>query len=92
MNLFGFLLLLLVAAFCGALGQALAGYSLGGCVVSSLIGFLGALLGTWLAGALGLPAILVVRVGGEPFPVVWAVLGAALLALAASVLSRPRYV
>ena len=48
------LLLLLIAGVCGSLGQAIGGYSHGGCLVSIALGFIGALLGTWLAGALHL--------------------------------------
>ena len=49
MTLIGFLVLLVVAAIAGGLGQAIAGYSLGGCLVSSLVGFIGAFIGLWLA-------------------------------------------
>jgi uncharacterized membrane protein YeaQ/YmgE (transglycosylase-associated protein family) len=63
------------------LGQALAGYSLGGCLASILIGFIGAFVGSWLAGQLGLPEFFTVMVDGEPFPVVWAIIGSALLSL-----------
>ena len=38
------LLLLLIAGICGALGQAIGGYSHGGCLVSIALGFIGALL------------------------------------------------
>jgi uncharacterized membrane protein YeaQ/YmgE (transglycosylase-associated protein family) len=90
MGILGFLVLLLVAAIAGAIGQSLAGYSLGGCLVSAFVGLIGALIGGWLAGALGLPEILVVNVGGWPFPVVWAVIGATLLSLILGLINRPR--
>ena len=57
MTLFGFLVLLLFAAICGAIGQSLAGYDLGGCLVSIIVGFIGAYLGLWLAGKMGLPEL-----------------------------------
>ena len=88
MTLLSFLLLLLIAAVCGAAGQALAGYSLGGCLVSIVIGLVGAYVGVWIAGALGLPTFLVLDIGGEAFPVVWAVLGSALLAFGFGLLRR----
>ena len=88
MTLLSFLLLLFIAALCGAAGQALAGYSLGGCLVSIVIGLVGAYVGVWLAGQLGLPTFLVLDIGGEPFPVVWAVLGSALLALGFGLIRR----
>ena len=90
MSLIGVLVLLLVAAIAGAIGQSIAGYSLGGCLVSSAVGLIGALLGGWLAGALGLPELFVVNIGGWPFPVVWAIIGATLFALAIGLLTRGR--
>ncbi len=81
MTLVGFLVLLIIAAVAGALGQAISGYSVGGCLGSILIGFLGAWVGVWLAGQLGLPNFFTLVVDGQPFPVVWAVIGAAILSL-----------
>src|SRR3979409_1861015 len=75
MTLFGFLVLLLIAAICGSIGQSLAGYSLGGCVVSIVVGFIGAYLGLWIAGRLRLPEIFTISIEGKPFPVIWAVIG-----------------
>ena len=42
----GILLLILIAAICGAIGSALAGGTRGGIVVSIALGFVGALLGS----------------------------------------------
>ena len=65
MTLMGFLILLLIAAICGGIGQALAGYDLGGCLVSIIVGFIGAYIGTWLAGKFGFPPIFEISVQGE---------------------------
>jgi uncharacterized membrane protein YeaQ/YmgE (transglycosylase-associated protein family) len=92
MSLVSFLLLLLVAAVCGAIGQALVGYSVGGCVTSIIVGFIGALFGSWLAGQLGLPEPLVLNIGGETFPVLWSIIGSALLVGILSLFTRRRYV
>jgi uncharacterized membrane protein YeaQ/YmgE (transglycosylase-associated protein family) len=92
MTLAGLLMLLLIAAVAGALGQAIAGYSLGGCLVSAGVGLIGALLGGWLAGRLGLPELIIVQIGDWPFPVVWAILGATLFSLIIGVISRGRRV
>ena len=78
MSLLGLIILLVIAAVAGSIGQALAGYSLGGCVISAVVGFIGAFLGLWLSRQLGLPAPLTVTVGGEPFPILWSIIGSAL--------------
>jgi uncharacterized membrane protein YeaQ/YmgE (transglycosylase-associated protein family) len=91
MSLFGFIVLLIIAAIAGAIGQALAGYSLGGCLVSILVGFVGAYLGMWLANSLGLPTFLTINVDGQPFPIVWAIIGSAILTAIVGLLTRPRY-
>jgi len=92
MTILNFLLLLLVAAICGSIGQALVGYSVGGCITSIIVGFIGALVGTWLAGQLGLPEPLVITIGGETFPVLWSIIGSALLVGVLSLFSRRRFV
>jgi uncharacterized membrane protein YeaQ/YmgE (transglycosylase-associated protein family) len=71
-------ILLIVAGVCGAIGQSLGGYSGIGCIASVALGFIGALLGTWLAGAIGLPELFVLDIGGQPFPIIWSIVGAAL--------------
>ena len=68
---------MLIAAVCGSIGQALAGYDLGGCLVSIVVGFIGAYLGLWIAGKFDLPKIFEISVEGKTFPVVWAVIGSA---------------
>ena len=74
----GFVLLLLIAAVCGSLAQALGGYSRGGCLVSIVVGFIGAFLGWWIADALNLPLLFQVNIQGQNFPVIWSIIGGAL--------------
>jgi uncharacterized membrane protein YeaQ/YmgE (transglycosylase-associated protein family) len=81
MTLVGFLVLLLIAAICGSIGQSLAGYDLGGCFVSIIVGFIGAYIGLWIAGQMHLPEIFTINIQGKPFPVVWAVIGSAVFTL-----------
>ncbi len=90
MTLTGLLLLLLVAALAGGLGQAIVGYSTGGCLVSIALGFVGALLGGWLAGQLGLPEPLPLSIQGHEFPLVWSIVGAALFVAVLSLISGRR--
>jgi uncharacterized membrane protein YeaQ/YmgE (transglycosylase-associated protein family) len=78
MSIVEFLLLLLIAGISGSIGRSLTGYSKGGCFISIIVGFIGALIGTWLAHKLGLDNFLVLDVGGVSFPVLWAIIGAVL--------------
>jgi uncharacterized membrane protein YeaQ/YmgE (transglycosylase-associated protein family) len=81
MTLIGFLVLLAIAAICGAIGQSLAGYDLGGCLVSIIVGFIGAYIGMWLAGKFGLPEFFTINIQGKPFPIIWSVIGSAIFTL-----------
>jgi uncharacterized membrane protein YeaQ/YmgE (transglycosylase-associated protein family) len=90
MTLIDLLLLLLVAGVCGSIGRAIGGYSHGGCLVSIALGFVGALLGMWLARHAGLPEPLPVRVGVQTFPVVWSIVGSALFVAVIGLISRSR--
>ena len=91
MTLTSFLVLLLVAGICGSIGRAIVGYSHGGCLVSIALGFIGALLGVWIAGALHLPDLFRVRIGGESFPIIWSIIGSALFVAVINLLTRRRY-
>jgi uncharacterized membrane protein YeaQ/YmgE (transglycosylase-associated protein family) len=90
MSLTTLLLYLVVAAVCGAVGKALAGGARGGLIVSIVLGFIGALLGPWVAGKLGLPEPFMVNIGGQPFPVLWSILGAAIFVALIHLISRRR--
>lgn len=90
MSLFDLLVLLLIAGVCGAIGQALSGFTRGGCLLSIGVGFVGALLGTWIARSFALPAIFVIDVGGTAFPIVWSILGSALFVAVLGLITRPR--
>ena len=90
MTLLDLLLLLLVAGICGSLGQAISGYSRGGCLVSIALGFIGAVLGMWLARKLGLPELFAVQIGTTAFPIVWSIIGSALFVTLITLLTRRR--
>ena len=91
MTVLELIILIVIAAICGAIGQAIAGYSLGGMVITTVVGFIGAFLGTWIARAVSLPELLMVNIGGQPFPIVWAIIGSALFtAIIALFTRRPR--
>ena len=88
MTILDLIVLLIIAGLCGALGQAITGFSRGGCLVSIALGFIGALLGTWLASAIGLPELLPVNIAGKSFPIIWAIIGSALFVALLSLITR----
>jgi uncharacterized membrane protein YeaQ/YmgE (transglycosylase-associated protein family) len=86
----GVLLLLLIAAVSGSIAQALVGYSRGGCIVSIVLGLIGALLGYWIADALNLPLLFQVNIQGRTFPVIWSIIGGALFVAILNLVSGRR--
>jgi uncharacterized membrane protein YeaQ/YmgE (transglycosylase-associated protein family) len=90
MSIAELLIYLVVAGVCGSIAQALAGGSRGGCLVSIVLGFIGALLGTKLASLAGLHEILPVTIGGKSFPIIWSIIGAALFVAILNFLSPRR--
>lgn len=84
----GLILLVLIAAVCGAVGRAIAGDVRGGLLVSAVLGFIGALVGPWLAGRLRLPEPFMLHVGGQSFPVLWSIIGAAVFVAIIHLVSR----
>ena len=90
MTILDLLVLLLIAGLCGALGQAISGFSRGGCLVSIALGFVGALLGMWLARQLGLPELFAIQIGTTSFPIIWSITGSALFVAIITLLTRSR--
>jgi uncharacterized membrane protein YeaQ/YmgE (transglycosylase-associated protein family) len=78
MSLTELILLMLIAAVVGAIGREIAGGSRGGLLTSTVVGFIGALLGPWIAHQLRLSEPFVVRVDGHAFGLLWSIIGAAL--------------
>ena len=89
-GLWHFVWLLLIAGVCGSIGRAITGVSGGGCLVSIALGFIGALVGVWLARMIGLPEIFAVNIDGTRFPIIWSIIGSALFVAVISLLTRSR--
>ena len=83
-------LLLLIAALVGSAGSRITGRGGMGCLGSICLGLIGAVLGRYLAQAADLPMFWQLKVGGQLFPVVWAVAGAALFVAALGLLGGGR--
>lgn len=78
LTLTGLLVLLVIAGVCGAIGRAIGGGTGGGFIVSIAVGFVGALLGTFIAAHMKLPELLMISVDGRAFPILWSIIGASL--------------
>jgi uncharacterized membrane protein YeaQ/YmgE (transglycosylase-associated protein family) len=74
----GLIVLIVIAAICGAVGKALGGGSRGGLITAIALGFIGALFGPWIARQLNLAEPFMLRLSGQSFPILWSIIGAAL--------------
>lgn len=84
----GLIILVIIAAICGAIGGAIGGRVRGGFIVSMALGFIGALFGPWMAHQLKLPEPLMINIGGQAFPVLWSIIGAAVFVAIIHLFSR----
>ncbi len=92
MSIESLLILLLFSAICGIVGQVVGGRRERGSVAAMmLVGFIGSLFGTWLAAFVGLPSLVVMRIGIFTFSVVWSILGTAMLMSVVSLFHRRQY-
>ena len=90
MTIMDLIVLLIIAGLCGSLGQAISGYSRGGCLVSIALGFIGAVLGMWLSTKLHLPELFSIRISTTSFPIVWSIIGSALFVALITLITRRR--
>ncbi len=82
--------LLVVAAVVGIIGQFLTGYSRGGCPVSFIVGFFGAMVGPAAARELGLFEPFYVPLGPTNFPLVTSAVTAFVMVVLVNLLTRRR--
>jgi uncharacterized membrane protein YeaQ/YmgE (transglycosylase-associated protein family) len=76
-SVLGLIIYVIIAAICGAIGKAIAGDVRGGFIVSMVLGFIGALVGPWIALQLKLSEPFMISVDGHPFGLLWSIIGAA---------------
>ena len=86
------IILLIVGGLVGVIAQKLAGYSRGGCLTSVALGFIGALIGSWAVKQFGLPEIYTLKIGHTSFPIIWAIIGAAVFVALLGLVTRRRLV
>jgi uncharacterized membrane protein YeaQ/YmgE (transglycosylase-associated protein family) len=75
-SLLNFIVLVIIAGICGSIAQTISGFSRGGCIVSIIVGFIGALIGEWLKRSFNLPEFFILGIGHERFAVIWSIIGA----------------
>ena len=85
-----FIIMFVIAAITGSIAKTLVGFDKGGCVISAIVGFVGALIGTWMGRELHLPEIFSITIRGINYPIIWTILGAVLFTLVLSLLSPRR--
>jgi uncharacterized membrane protein YeaQ/YmgE (transglycosylase-associated protein family) len=88
----GLIVLLIIAAICGGVGRALGGGVRGGLIVSTAVGFVGSLIGPWIALQFHLGEPFILRVSGYSFPILWSIIGGAIFVAILHLLAGPRRV
>jgi len=77
----------IIAALTGSVARSLVGFDRGGCILSAIVGFIGALIGTWLGRGYGLPEIWAPEIRNIKYPIVWTILGAVIFTIILSLLA-----
>jgi uncharacterized membrane protein YeaQ/YmgE (transglycosylase-associated protein family) len=81
------LISLIIAGIAGSIGRSLSGFSRGGCIISIVVGFIGAIIGTWLARELQLPDPFVIVIRGTSYNILWTIIGAVIFTAALSLIT-----
>jgi uncharacterized membrane protein YeaQ/YmgE (transglycosylase-associated protein family) len=87
MSFLDIVILLVIAGVTGSIARSLVGFDKGGCLLSVAVGFVGALIGTWLARELDFPDIYSFEIRGITYPIVWSLIGAVLFTSLLSLIS-----
>ena len=81
------LISLIIAGIAGSIARSLSGFSRGGCIISIIVGFIGAIIGTWLARELQLPDPLTITIRGTTYNLLWTIIGAVLFTAVLSLIT-----
>jgi uncharacterized membrane protein YeaQ/YmgE (transglycosylase-associated protein family) len=87
MSFLDIVIMLVIAGITGSIARSLVGFDRGGCILSIAVGFIGALLGTWLARELNFPEIFSFEIRGINYPIVWSLIGAVIFTAGLSLIS-----
>jgi uncharacterized membrane protein YeaQ/YmgE (transglycosylase-associated protein family) len=81
------LISLIIAGIAGAIAKSLVGLNRGGCIISIVVGFIGAMIGTWLAREFNLPDLIVFNIRGTEYHILWTIIGAVIFTAILSLIS-----
>lgn len=81
------LISLIIAGIAGSIARSLSGFSRGGCVISIVVGFIGAIIGAWLARELQLPDPLIITIRGTTYNLLWTIIGAVIFTAVLSLIT-----
>ncbi len=87
MSFLDIVILLVIAGITGSIARSLVGFDRGGCILSVVVGFIGALIGTWLARELDFPDFFSFTIRGITYPIIWSIIGAVLFTAVLSLIS-----
>ena len=90
MSLIDFIILFIIAAIIGSIARKLVGLERGGCILSAVVGFIGAIIGTWLGREYDLPEIWSPTIRGMTYPIVWSLMGAVLFTIVLSLIASKK--
>lgn len=79
MSLGSLIVLILIAGACGFIASQIMSAKRVNIIFLIVLGFIGAWVGQLIARTMHLPGLLSVNVGGQPFPLLWAILGSILV-------------
>jgi len=81
------LISLLIAGIAGGIAKYLVGFDRGGCIISIIVGFIGAMIGSWLARELDLPDLIIFTIRGTEYHILWTIIGAVIFTVILSIIS-----
>jgi len=81
------LISLIIAGIAGSIARSLSGFTRGGCIISIVVGFIGAIIGTWLARELQLPDPFVIVIRGTNYNILWTIIGAVIFTATLSLIT-----
>ncbi len=81
------LISLIIAGIAGSIARSLSGFSRGGCIISIVVGFIGAFIGTWLAREMQLPGPISITIRGTTYNLLWTIIGAVIFTAVLSLIT-----